>query len=159
MKMFVLLHKQRASLCFFTSQIQHLKGLVLSSYKRYHSLFHLPLPGGAQRSLSCQCNWVPVANTYTTPIPTYSQDIFPLLAVDLLPANDMIGDVGKINELALGMEVQGMRSLEILNGDHGIFRNRSVDIHSTDNTRTISHIHKEELTIEPWKGRGSFIML
>lgn len=85
---------------------------------------------------------------------TLLQDGVPLRAINLLPANDVAGGVGKVNVLAGGVEIQGPRVHQVLDGDHVLIGNFGVHVHSPDDAGPTLTVHQEQLMIWLCRNKG-----
>ena len=78
---------------------------------------------------------------------TFLEDGVPLRAIDLLPADEEAGGVGKVDELALGVEVQCPGVHQVLDGDHVLVGHLGIHVHAPDNPRTTFTVDQEELVL------------
>lgn len=83
---------------------------------------------------------------------TVLQDGVSLRAVNLLPPDDVTHGVSKVDELALGVEVQRPRVHQVLNGDHELVGDLGIHVHATDDARATLTVHKEQLVFRFCKG-------
>lgn len=75
-----------------------------------------------------------------------------LRAIDLLAANNVAGGVGKVDELAGGVEIQSSGVHQVLDGNHVLVRHLGVHVHAPDDSRAAFTVDQEELVV--WFCRG-----
>lgn len=75
-----------------------------------------------------------------------------LRAIDLLAADNVAGGVGKVDELAGGVEIQSSGVHQVLDGNHVLVRHLGVHVHAPDDSRAAFTVDQEELVV--WFCRG-----